>query len=142
MKDKYFIDTNVLVYSFDKTSKIKQRKAQKLISAALSDSSGIISYQVLQEFINLATRKFKSSFSPGDTRKYLDEVLEPMCAVHSSIGLYFRAVRIQEESRFSFYDSLIVAGAMEGGCRILYTEDLQHGQKLAGLEIRNPFFDE
>ena len=141
MKDKYFIDTNILVYSFDQTVKIKQRKAQKLISTALSDHDGIISYQVLQEFLSLSTRKFKIPLSSKETLKYLDEVLEPMCAVHSSIGLYFKAIRLQEESRFSFYDSLIVAGAMEGGCRILYSEDLQHGQKLSGLEIRNPFLD-
>ena len=141
MKDKYFIDTNILIYSFDQAAKAKQHKAQKLISTALSDNNGMISYQVLQEFINHSTRKFKTPFSPKDTRKYLEEVLEPLCAVHSTIGLYFKAIRIQEESRFSFYDALIVAGAIEGGCQILYSEDMQHGQKLSGLKIINPFVE-
>ena len=139
MNDKYFIDTNILVYSFDKSSKAKQDKAQKLISGALANNAGIISYQVLQEFLNLSTKKFVKPFSLKEIRKYLDEVLVPLCAVHSSAGLYFKAIRIQEESHYSFYDSLIIAGAVEAGCRILYSEDFQHQQKLSGLEIINPF---
>ena len=139
MKDKYFLDTNILVYSFDKTQKIKQQKSQKLISSALSDHNGIISYQVIQEFINLATRKFEKPFLPKEAREYLDEVLEPLCAVHSSSQLYFKALKIHEEQKYSFYDSLIIAGAIEGGCRFLYSEDFQHGQKFSGIEIVNPF---
>ena len=139
MRDKYFIDTNILVYSFDQAAKTKQHKAQELISAGLSENNGIISYQVIQEFISLSTRKFKNTLSPQEIRKYLDEVLEPMCAVQSSSGLFSKAIRIHEETGFSFYDSLIVAGAIEGGCRTLFSEDLAHGQKLSGLEIINPF---
>ena len=123
----------------NRQKELKQLKAQKLITAALSDNNGIISYQVIQEFINLSTKKFKNPFSPKDTRKYLDEVMEPLCAVHSSTGLYYKAIRVQEENHLSFYDSLIVAAAIEGGCRILYSEDMHHGQKISGLEILNPF---
>lgn len=139
MSDKYFIDTNVLIYSFDAQSASKREAARRLIAEALEKGTGIISYQVIQEFLNAATRKFAVPLKLKDARRYLDLVLEPLCAVFASADLYRQALEIADEWRFSFYDSLIVAAALEAGCQVLYTEDLQTGQKIRGLTVRNPF---
>lgn len=139
MKDKYFIDTNLFVYSFDNENVYKKDISLKLISVALNQSKGIISYQVVQEFINVALNKFKVPLGIDDCRKYLTVVMEPLCEIYSSIDLYHRAIEIVERWQLSFYDSLIISAALQSECKIIYTEDLQHGQKIFDLEIVNPF---
>jgi predicted nucleic acid-binding protein len=66
-------------------------------------------------------------------------VLRPLLAVHSSPAIYFEALRIAEKHRLSWYDSLIIAAALEGQCEKLYSEDFQHGRKIETLRIENPF---
>ncbi|NOY69082.1 MAG: PIN domain-containing protein [Deltaproteobacteria bacterium] len=139
MKDKYFLDTNIIVYSFDPNISDKQCVARRLIHSALT-GSGCISYQVVQEFMNVATRKFKTPLSIQDCKIYLNDVLAPLCEIFPGIEFFSYALQIRERWQFSFYDSLIVAAALQANCTILYTEDLQHGQLINGLTITNPFF--
>jgi len=139
MKDKFFLDTNIIVYSFDKRDPQKQKIALNLISNALQDANGIVSYQVIQEFVNVALRKFQTPLSMDDCQKYLNIVLEPLCYVFSSFELFHQAIEISERWQFSFYDSLIIGAALQSNCNILYSEDLQHKQKIQTLEIVNPF---
>ena len=141
MKDKFFIDTNIFIYSFDKHNPDKQRRAIEIISKALHQYSGCISYQVIQEFLNVATRKFDTPFKKQDCRQYIATVLDPLCEVLSSIELFNDALEIKEGWRFSFYDALIVAAALKANCLILYSDDLQHGQRIRELVIQNPFYD-
>lgn len=140
MKDKFFIDTNVFVYSFDTSNQTKQQKANELIKKALQDHVGIISSQVVQEFINVSTRKFSTPMSIQDSEKYLKQVLSPLCQVFTSIDLYFKALDVMDRWQFSFYDSLIISAALQADCQTLYSEDLQHNQKIQTLTIVNPFF--
>lgn len=140
MKDKFFIDTNVFVYSFDTSDQTKQQKANELIKKALQDHVGIISSQVVQEFINVSTRKFSTPMSIQDSEKYLKQVLSPLCQVFTSIDLYFKALDVMDRWQFSFYDSLIISAALQADCQTLYSEDLQHNQKIQNLTIVNPFF--
>lgn len=139
MNDKYFIDTNIIIYSFDQTQKRKKKISQKLIGDALENATGIISYQVIQEFLNVATGKFKAPLSYQDCQKYLNIVLEPLCEVFSSLELYHQTIDIMERWQYSFYDSLIIAAALKGNCSIIYSEDLQHEQKIMDVTIMNPF---
>jgi len=139
MKGKYFIDTNIFIYTFDPSSPQKQALARKLVAKALEDSQGVISFQVIQEFLNVATRKFKIPLESRDCTLYLRSVLAPLCEVYPSIEFYREALDIQERWRFSFYDSMIVAAAIEAGCDILFSEDLQHGMAIRNLTIENPF---
>lgn len=139
MSAKYFLDTNIFVYSFDTQYPDKQKCAKELIGKALEDGNGCISYQVVQEFINVSTRKFVTSLSANDAEGYLTMVLEPLCEIFSTINLYRKALEIIERWQYSFYDSLIIASAASADCRILYTEDLQHDQKIENLKIINPF---
>jgi len=74
-----------------------------------------------------------------DSQRFLTIVLEPLCEVFSSLELYHRALEIMDQWRYSFYDSLIIASAVQADCALLYTEDMQHGQKIMNLTINNPF---
>lgn len=104
---------------------------------ALAKGSGCISFQVVQETLNLLTRKLGAA--PADARPMLDDVLLPLWRVYPAPDLYRRALELQALYRYGFYDSLIVAAALEAGCRILYSEDLQSGQRIEQLTIQNPF---
>jgi predicted nucleic acid-binding protein len=139
MKDKYFLDTNIFVYTFDFSSPIKQQRAQDFVRAALADNLGIISYQVVQEFLNVATRKSLASMTMPDIKIYLNEVLLPLCEFYPNSGFYEFSLDIKEQTKFSFYDSMIIAAAIKMGCKTLYSEDLSHNQSIMGLNIKNPF---
>ena len=134
-----FLDTNVLVYMFDRQAPGKQATAKQLVSQALTNGSGVISFQVVQESLDTLTRKARAVMTPVDARVFLRDVLVPLWHVHPTAALYDRALQIQAKQGFSFYDSAIVAAALEAGCRRLLTEDLQHGQKVGSLRIENPF---
>lgn len=139
MSAKSFLDTNVFVYSFDAGHPRKRDVARRLIAAALEEGTGIISTQVVQEFLHCALRKFAVPLSGRDAGKYLDTVLEPLCDVFPSAELYHSAIEIGDRWRFSFYESLIIAAALQSGCALLVSEDFQDSQSVQGLSIKNPF---
>lgn len=139
MSAKFFLDTNLFVYSFDTRQPEKQKRALALIESALQSDLGIISTQVIQEFLNVATRKFSVPLGHADCIAYLKTVLLPLCEVYPDPGLYEASLEIRKETGYSFYDSLILAGALHGGCEVIYSEDLQDGQEIRGLRIQNPF---
>jgi predicted nucleic acid-binding protein len=139
MSGRFFLDTNIFAYTFDAKAVGKAKKAAQLIRRAADTGEGIISYQVVQEFFNLAFRRFAEPMNVAEAEQYLITVLRPLLAVHSSPAIYFRALRISEKYKMSWYDSLIVAAALEGQCERLYSEDFQHGMKIENLRIENPF---
>ena len=139
MSDRFFLDTNLFVYTFDSSAPAKAKKAAQLIRRAADTGEGIISYQVVQEFFSVAFRRFAQPMSVAEAEQYLITVLRPLLAVHSSPAIYFEAMRIAEKHRISWYDSLIVAAALEGQCEKLYSEDFQHGRRIGTLRIENPF---
>ena len=139
MSVEFFLDTNILVYTFDSKHNDKRERARSLVEDALQRNAGVISYQVVQEFLNLATRKFALPMTPDAARDYLKVVLEPLCVVFPSIALYQRAIDLNERWRYDFYDSLIIGSALEAGCSILYSEDLQNQQKIESLTVVDPF---
>jgi predicted nucleic acid-binding protein len=140
MNGKSFLDTNIFVYDIDADApKAKKKIADHLIRDALTKHRSVVSYQVIQEFLAVAIRKFPASITVPDARRYLETVLKPMLSVHSSIELFHEALDIGVRHQLSWYDSLIVAAAAEAGCSVLYTEDLRHGAKINGVKIENPF---
>ena len=139
MPDKVFLDTNIFVYSFDSRAARKQRHAQDLIESALDTRQAVISTQVIQEFLNVASTKFIPVLNRADCQRYLDAVLAPLCEVYPSLSLYQQALDLREETGYGFYDSLIIAAALHSSCDILYSEDLQHGRAIHTLRIMNPF---
>lgn len=139
MSVESFIDTNVLIYQLEAQDLRKQRIAEGIVSSAIATGNACISFQVIQECLNTVLRKAEIKLDPDGARAYLDNVLAPLCQVLASVGLYQRALELQVRWRFSFYDSLIVAAALEAGCKRLLSEDLQHGQRVETLVVENPF---
>jgi predicted nucleic acid-binding protein len=139
MSAETFIDTNVFIYHLDTTDLRKHEVAEAIIRDALATGKACISSQVVQECLNVALRKAEVALTPDAARAYLDVVLAPLMQVTASEALYHRALDVQARWRFSFYDSLIIAGALSAGCRTLLSEDLQHGQVLDSLTVIDPF---
>ncbi len=139
MSDRLFFDTNIFVYSLDRSSPQKAAKASQLIRKAFTSHNGVISYQVVQEFFNVALRRFDPPMTASEAEQYLAIVLRPLLAVHSSTALFSEALRLHGQGGWSWYDALIVAAALSSQCNILLSEDLQHGRRFGALKIENPF---
>ncbi|HUY15309.1 MAG TPA: PIN domain-containing protein [Terriglobia bacterium] len=139
MNGRFFLDTNVFVYSFDHQAPKKAQLAGQLIRKAATTRKGIISYQVVQEFFNVALRRFAQPMTGPEAEQYLATVFRPLLAVHSSQALYGEALRLSGRYQLHWHDSLIVAAAMQGQCSVLFSEDLQHGQRFEDLQVLNPF---
>ena len=135
----FFLDTNILVYSFDSSSPQKQRIALDLIEQALSSRRGVISSQIVQEFLNVALGKFARPMTVSEAREYLHTILMPLCQHYPSLADYDQALLVKETSGYSFYDALVVSAAAVMGCQTLYSEDLQTGRSINGVRILNPF---
>ena len=132
MNDKPFLDTNVVLYAF------RQDDARGPAAEAVLAGGGILSVQVLNEFVAVARRKLNRTWK--EVRRALD-ILRVFCPqpVPLTVETHERAVRIAERHGYSIYDSLIIAAALEAGATTLYSEDMRDGQKIDGLTIRNPF---
>jgi predicted nucleic acid-binding protein len=139
MSAKYFLDTNIFVYSFDSSQPGKQQRALELIGDALQSRQGIISTQVIQEFLNVATRKFAVPMSAEDCKVYLKMALGPLCEIYPDQALYEASLDLQQATGYAFYDCLILSSALRGRCEILYSEDFQAGQHIGSVSIVNPF---
>lgn len=138
-RGSFFLDTNVFVYSFDRSDPRKQAIAQRLIQDALRTQRGVVSSQVVQEFLNVALRKFARPMTVSEGREYLKMTLMPLCHHYPSASFYDHALLLEEETGFSFYDALVVAASVELKCTTLLSEDLQHGRTVRGVTILNPF---
>lgn len=134
-----FIDSNVFVYLFDETEGRKQARARTIVSEAAATHTGVISFQVVQEVLNVVSAKMARPLRPADTQQLLDAVLVPLWKVNPTPALYGRALDLHARYRYGFYDSLIIAAALEAGCTRLLSEDLQHGQRIEDLVIEDPF---
>jgi predicted nucleic acid-binding protein len=139
MSGRFFLDTNIFVYTFDESAPSKASKATTLVKQAIDTRIGVISYQVVQEFFNVAMRRFETPMTAAEADQYLAATFRPLLAVHSSPSLFSEALRLGSKFHLSWYDSLIVTAAIEAQCDTLYSEDLQHGQHLESVTVANPF---
>ena len=139
MNAESFIDTNIFVYQLERLDVRKADIADQLIGHGIETQTACISFQVIQECLNTATRKAEVPLTEDEMRKYMMDVLDPLYKVQPDIWLYGKSLEIRSRYGFSFYDSLIIAAAIKAGCRTLYSEDLQHGQEISGVVITNPF---
>lgn len=135
MRDaEVFFDSNVVLYLIS----LEQTKAQR--AETLVRAGGVISVQVLNEFANVASRKYGASWPAiGRALTLLRRTLDvrPLTIEVHELGL-----QVAERYRLSFYDSLLIAAALLAGCPTFYSEDLHHGQVIErALTIQNPFRD-
>ncbi len=136
---KSLLDTNVLIYCVAEDDPHKQAAARQLLRRLIAEHQLVLSFQAVQEFLNAATKKFKKTLSNHDALDFARRFLWPHCTVMPSITIYAHALDLQTRYQYSFYDSLMIGAAIEARCGTLYSEDLQHGQKIEGVEIINPF---
>lgn len=139
MSVESFIDTNVFIYPLEKADARRFMIADTIIREAIATGSACTSFQVVQECLNTMLRKASIPLDTAGMRDYLDIVLLPLVRVPASADLYRRSLEVRERYGFSFYDALIVAAALEAGCTRLWSEDLQHGQRIGVLQVENPF---
>ena len=132
MNAKPFLDTNILIYAFASNDP-RSEEAEALLAAG-----GLISIQVLNEFVNVSRRKLRREWPEiEEALSVLRTILDP--PIPLTIEVHEAAVGLVRNSGFSFYDSLIIAAAIRAGCRILYSEDMQDGKTVDGMTVRNPF---
>lgn len=135
-----FVDTNIFVYLRDATAEAKQRTAQEWVSRLWQQRTGRTSIQVVNEFYVTVTRKLKPGLPPeeawSDVRSLLTWEPRP---IDSEVTLAAR--EIERRYRLSWWDATIVATAQLQGCKVLLTEDLQHGMAFDSLIVRNPFMN-
>ena len=134
-----FIDTNIFVYLFDDVNVHKRDVAEKLVRSALDSGNAAISYQVVQETLNVITRKLKPPMSAPDASRFMQALLQPLWQVMPTQELFYRGLQLQVNFSLSFYDAMIVAAAQEAGCKRLFSEDMQSGQVFDQVKIVNPF---
>jgi predicted nucleic acid-binding protein len=133
MKDK-FVDTNLLVYLLADDERAD--KLHELFSSAFNDI--ILSTQILGELYSVLTRKKLKTHR--EAKLIIEELIFNFEVLPVRDSNVISALNISEEYGFSYWDSLVVATAIDAGCKFLYTEDLQHGQVIGGkLKVTNPF---
>lgn len=137
--NKVFFDTNILVYQFDQSEPVKQHKAIELIERHIVDKQAVISSQVVQEFMNVALKKFKTTLSVTELEFAISELLKPLCTHIPSFSFYEQTLKLYSTHSIGLYGALIVQAAIDLGCTTLYSEDLQDGQQFGNLTIVNPF---
>jgi len=132
-----FLDTNILVYSYDTVDLRKQRIARDLVDRAL-DGDFVISTQVLCEFASAVLHKIAPPITPTDLIRVLDS-LGPIRTIAPDAGMVRRAVEVRDRYGLRFYDCLIIAAAERAGCKKIWSEDPYAGQEYFGITVQNPF---
>jgi predicted nucleic acid-binding protein len=133
-----FLDTNIIIYAYDTSAGEKHLKARDLLTGLWESGLGMVSTQVLQEFHVTVTRKIPKPLDLATAREIITDFLTWDVVVNDGDAI-LRAIDVQAKHGFSFWDSMVIAAAISGGAAVLLTEDLSDGQKIGGVEIKNPF---
>lgn len=129
-----FLDTNILIYLYSTDEPNKRQNVEKLFAA---DHQTFIRTQVLNEFVNVMNKKLKHSYS-----NILEAVRE--LNTHNNVAIVNpitieKAILLAEKHSYTFFDSLMLASALESNCSIFFTEDMHNGHVIEGMSIKNPF---
>jgi predicted nucleic acid-binding protein len=136
MTARSFLDSNILLYTDSAHAVAKQRRAIELLAEHRLARTGVVSLQVLQEYFVAATRKL--AVDAGTARRKV-ELFANYHVVVLDVEDVLAAIDLHRLHRLSFWDALVVRAAKEGGCAVLYSEDLQDGRSIDGVRIINPF---
>jgi predicted nucleic acid-binding protein len=131
-----FFDTNVLIYADDKANPTKQSRAVDLVIEHRRSRTGVLSLQVLQEYFVTVTRKLQVEAALA-RRKV--ELLAEFDVATPDVSDVLAAIDLHRLHGFTFWDSLILQSAKQAGCKVLFTEDMQHTREIDGVRIVNPF---
>lgn len=136
MSVRSFLDTNILVYTDDHSTPAKQETALDLMESARLGGWGVVSTQVLQEYFAVATRKLGVS---AEVARAKVEIFARLDLAITDLSGILAGIDLHRLHGIGFWDGLIIQAARSAGCRVLYTEDLQHGRRFDGLEVVDPF---
>ncbi|HKN15580.1 MAG TPA: PIN domain-containing protein [Candidatus Sulfotelmatobacter sp.] len=137
MADKYFVDTNILIYAHDRSSGIKHQRARRTIERLWESGQGVLSTQVLQELCVNLRREVARPVSLEELRKLVRDYMSWEIVVNTSDAV-LQALEIQERHRTSFWDALILQAAEQSGAAVLYSEDLTVSQNYGPVQVVNP----
>ena len=138
MNDRIFVDTNVLIYAHDQDAGKKYAVASKLVEELWGNHLGVVSTQVLQEFYVNITRKIPKPIPKAAAAVYVERYFV-WPVVRISATTIRKAFEIETRDRLSFWDAMIVSAALHAGAATILSEDMNSGQKIAGINIVNPF---
>lgn len=138
MKERVFLDTNVLVYLFDADEPLKQHRVQDLLSNQELRAQVNLSTQVLQEFYVTVTQKLATPLDPDTAFRAIQDLAAfPIIQIDPSLILL--AIQRSRKAKLSFWDALILEAALVAGATLLYSEDFQDGAVFGELRVSNPF---
>lgn len=137
MSDKYFVDTNILMYAHDKAAGAKHERARALVEELWRDRAGVISTQVLQELAVNLRRKTAKPLDAKGAREVVADYLTWQVVVNGGDSI-LEALELETRYQISFWDALIVQAAQSAGTHVLYSEDLSDGQLYGAVRVVNP----
>jgi predicted nucleic acid-binding protein len=137
MADKYFVDTNILMYAHDHTAGERHERARRLIEDLWANGQGVLSTQVLQELCVNLRRKLAHPLSADETSRLIRDYMSWEIVVNSPEAVV-QALEIEVRYKTSFWDALILQAAEQCGAAILYSEDLSAKQNYGTVQVVNP----
>ncbi len=141
MTDRTFVDTNILVYAHDLDAGKKHGLAKRVVTELWENRSGVLSTQVIQEFYVTLTRKIPAPLKKSTVIRIIKSFLNWEIVINDA-PIILQACEIEETYNLSFWDALIVSAAYSRNVTTILTEDLNHGQRVEGILIVNPFMRE
>lgn len=137
ISEKYFVDTNILLYAHDRSQGIKHERARQLIERLWASGQGVLSTQVLQELCLNLRRKVANSVSVDEVRRVIHDYLSWEIVVNTPEAV-LQALDIELRYKTSFWDALILQAAEQCGAAVLYSEDLATRQRYGTVRVVNP----
>jgi predicted nucleic acid-binding protein len=138
MTDRIFVDTNILIYAHDSDAEMKNAVASQMVEELWQTHLGVISAQVLQEFYVNITTKIPKPLPKAQASIYVERYFV-WPVIRLSTETIRKAFEIERHNKVSFWDAMIVSAAFQAGAATILSEDLNAGQKIAGIKIVNPF---
>jgi len=136
--DRVFVDTNILVYSYDTDGGHKHETARSVLADLWTSRTGAVSMQILQEFYVTVTRKLPKPLAKRTARDVVS-TYRAWPVYQPDVEDALAASELEDRHRLSFWDALVIVAAQRTGARTLLSEDLQHGRRIGDLVITNPF---
>ena len=140
MSDKYFVDTNILMYAHDRSAGLKHQRARQLLERLWTTGQGVLSTQVLQELCINLRRKLARPLPMEEVRRLLQDYLSWEIVINTPASV-IQALEIEVRFKISFWDALVLQAAETSGAAVLYSEDLAAGQKYGPIQVINPLTD-
>ena len=137
MSDRYFVDTNILIYAHDTAAGDKHPRARALLEDLWQNRSGVVSTQVLQELAVNLRRKARKPLDAKATRDVVSDYLAWQVVVNGADSI-LEALDLEARYQISFWDALVIQAAQVAGAEILYSEDLSDGQTYGTVRVKNP----